>query len=482
MNLYEVFLETAQRQPDRPALVGPRSRDAISYRELNKSICETSDRLRGAGVGPGTSVGLHCSSGRDYIILNYAVWRCGGCVVPIPPELAEPEKQEVCRTISMEFVLNETGTLSFLKPFQRAPGVELSPRCILTPITSPRGHPAGFEKINAAFIRFTSGTTGTSKGVVLSHETVFDRISAANDVLRIGPSDRVIWLLSMSYHFTVSIVGYLTFGATIVLPANHFAEVVLGATVEHGGTLIYASPIHYAWMAKSTFRGELPSVRMAVSTTTALDVDTAKSFYERFHLPLTQALGVIEIGLPCINIDFPLDRSEAVGRVLPAYRLRLDDVGLGDNLKEIVFSGKGFLDAYYDPWRPRSQIMPDGWFHTGDVGELDSEGCLFIRGRIKEVISVAGMKFFPQEVERVLKAHPHVAEACVFAQRDATLGEMPCARVILKADAAGKCSEADLLEFCRRQLATYKLPQHIELTDDLRRTASGKVVRVGAAK
>lgn len=475
MNLYDTFHETVCKQPDHPAVLGPRG-EAISYRELDDAIRATSEAMRRAGVRAGSSVGLHCASGRDYIINNYAIWRLGGCVIPIPIELAEPEKQEILCTISMDCVVSEKRATGFLTPFRQGEEADLSPRSMVVGITSPREHPAGFADVNAAFIRFTSGTTGASKGVVLSHESVYERIAAANEVLHIGPSDRVIWLLSMSYHFTVSIVSYLSHGATIVLPLNHFAEAVLKATVQHQGTLIYGSPVHYAWMAKSNSPADLKNLRLAVSTTTALDAATAKNFLDRFGLPLTQALGVIEIGLPCINIDFARKHPEAIGRVLPAYRLRLDDVGLGDNLKEIVFAGKGLLDAYYDPWRPRREIMRDGWFHTGDVGELDAEGCLFIRGRIKEVISVAGMKFFPQEVEKVLLAHPQVQDAWVFARRDARLGELPCARVVLK-PAAEEPSEGELLDFCKGRLAAYKVPQQIEFADDVRRTASGKLVR-----
>src|SRR5262249_56433387 len=118
---------------------------------------------------------------------------------------------------------------------------------------------------------------------------------------------------------------------------------------------------------------------------------------------------------------------------LPAYRLRLEDVGLGPNSGEVLLGGPGFLDAYYRPWRPRAEVMPGGWFRTGDVGELDTDGCLWLRGRTKDVISVLGMKFFPQEVEAALSAHPAVAAAWVCAPPDARLGQVPPARVVPRA-------------------------------------------------
>jgi long-chain acyl-CoA synthetase len=404
------------------------------------------------------------------------VWRCGGCVVPIPVELAAPEKQEICREISLDLVISEGRAAAFTEPFRGGKVAELSPGILAVPLAGPREHPAGFGAINSAFIRFTSGTTATSKGVVLAHETIHDRIQAANEVLRIGPDDRVLWLLSMSYHFAVSIVSYLSFGAAVVLPANHFAPAVVEATGHHGATVMYGSPAHYAWLAGLGQEAALPTLRLALSTTASLDPLTAERFRRHFGLPVAQALGIIEVGLPFINTDFAADRPGAVGRVLPAYSLRLEDVGLGPDLQEVLLGGKGFLDAYYRPWRTRADIMPDGWFRTGDVGEQDADGCLFLRGRTKDVISVLGMKFFPQEVEAILASYPGVEGACVFARPDPRLGEVPCARVVFR-DPSKVPAVGELLDWCRKRLAAFKVPEDIEFVDALPCTVSGKVLR-----
>src|SRR5262249_43436836 len=162
------------------------------------------------------------------------------------------------------------------------------PATVAVPVTSPRDHPPGFREINSAFIRFTSGTTSASRGVVLSHESIADRIEAANEVLHIGPGDRVIWLLSMSHHFAVSIVSYLSFGAAIVLPPHPFAPAILSSIRQHRGTLIYGAPAHYALLAGAEQPGPLPGLRLALSTATALDLPTARKFQQRFGLPVAQ--------------------------------------------------------------------------------------------------------------------------------------------------------------------------------------------------
>lgn len=476
LNLYDVFHHTARRQPECPAILGPAQDTVLSYGELDRAIRETAERLRQAGVQPGNCVGLHQPSGTAYIVLTYAIWRCGGCVVPIPTELAAEEKREICREIPLDHLVSPAVTAAFADPFRRGDATSVFGRAVVMPIESPCVRPAEFDGIPAAFIRFTSGTTGDSKGVVLSHPTVYDRIHAANEALEIGPEDRVVWLLSMAYHFTVSIVSYLTFGATIVLPANAFAAAIVAAAQRHRATLIYASAAHTALMADYEEGPRLSSLRRMISTTSSLDPDTARRFHRRYGLPVSQALGIIEVGLPCINLDFAAEKPDSVGRVLPAYELRMEEVGLGPDLGELMFRGKGLLDAYFHPWRTRDEITTDGWFRTGDVGQQDADGCLFLRGRCKDVICVMGMKFFPQEVEAVLTSHPAVAESSVAAVPHPRFGESPEARVVLKPGAAKGNLDDELRAWCARRLASYKVPERIELLDSLPRTASGKIL------
>jgi len=286
----------------------------------------------------------------------------------------------------------------------------------------------------------------------------------------------VLWVLSMSYHFTVSIVAYLTFGATIVLPENHFAAAITDAVCRSQATLLYASPTHYALLADSPQAAPLPSLRLAVSTTSSLNGGVAATIAERYQLPISQALGIIEAGLPCIHVDPASHRWDSVGRVQLPYRLRLEDIGLGAEHQAILLSGPGFLDAYYDPWQTRSQIMQGGWFRTGDVGFVDRNGYLFLRGRSKDVISVMGMKFFPQEVERVLAAHPQVEAASVYGSRDERWGETVNARVVARGAANLADFERALRQHCRQQLAAYKVPERIEIVAALPRTPSGKIL------
>jgi acyl-CoA synthetase (AMP-forming)/AMP-acid ligase II len=173
----------------------------------------------------------------------------------------------------------------------------------------------------------------------------------------------------------------------------------------------------------------------------------------------------------------PMEKLGSVGPVLPSYEIFLEDIGLGEDLQAIKLKGKGLIDAYYSPWKPRHEIMADGWFNTGDLGYLDQDGYLFIKGRSKEIINVAGMKFFPSETETVLNTHPAVSESCVFSHKHERLGEIPYAMVVLLSDTKPSATENELKEYCKEHLATFKTPEKIYFVEKLIRTASGKIVR-----
>lgn len=476
LNLFRRFCIAAELRPDHAAIIDRSSGATTSYRELHSLIEDAAARLREAGVRPGMCIGLHYPSGFDYIVWAYATWACEAVVVPIAVELVPDEKSALSTSIQLSGIISMPGGEKYFDKVRAGGDQDLGGSARFVPVQSDTSHPEGLEGLNPAFIRFTSGTTSTSKGVVLSHETVFDRIMAANAGLAIGPDDRVIWLLSMSYHFTVSIVAYLQFGATVILCSDHFGKTIVGTAAAHEATIIYGSPVHYHFMAHDATGTALPHLRLAISTASSLREETADAFLARFGIPLNQAYGIIEIGLPCINLTRSPENRTSVGKPLPDYEVRLRDVGLGADLMAIDIRGKGIVDAYYDPWMPRSEIMEDGWFRTGDLGRFDAEGNLHILGRSKEMISVAGMKFFPQEIEAILEEHPSVKEAYVFGRPDPRMGEVPQARVV-PADGGTGIDERTLRDFCLERASAYKVPEKIEVADALPRTASGKLVR-----
>lgn len=479
VNLAECFFQIAQRQPNHPLILGQDLDDVTSYGDFQAEIERISARLRQAAIKPKDNIGLHYPSGRDYIALVYAVWSCGACVTPLPLSLTAHEKQEIFRYIKLDAIISGTQLLEPLRECIAQDILPLNDQTVFARVVSSCASPPQLADVNAAFIRFTSGTTGEAKGVVLSHESIQKRIQAANKVLEIDPKDRILWLLSMDYHFAVSIVAYLTFGASIILPKNSFGVTLLTAAAHHRATLIYGSPTHYAMMIQDDTNIGLPSeLRLAIVTTTALSKEIATHFHERFGRVLNETYGIIELGLPAINTSQSREKQGSVGRLVPGYSLRLD-CPPGESQGEIMIKGDGMLDAYYSPWRTRETILKDngGWLRTGDLGRMDGDGYLYIVGRSKEMISVGGMKFFPEEVEAVLEKHPAIRAACVFGvQEKSSWGEPAQAHVVAK-DGDALPDENEMKTYCKRYLASYKIPGRFVWVEQIAYTASGKKIR-----
>jgi long-chain acyl-CoA synthetase len=475
LNLAEIFYQKAATQPEHPAILGPHEETSITYGAFQRDIQRLAEQLHTAGIHPGMNIGLHYPSGQTYIAFTYALWASGASVTPIPVELADQEKPHILHHIAIDAVIFTKRFSDVFAPFALGEATVLTKQASLLKMKTLREPPPGLASLNPAFIRFTSGTTGDAKGVVLSHETIFERIQAANQGLHIGPDDRIVWLLSMAYHFAVSIVAYLTFGATIILCKNSFGITILQSANRYKATLIYGAPTHYELMTHDRSGQTLPPLRLAIVTTARLLPEVADAFYQRFGLPLNETYGIIELGLPAMNLDQPREKQGSVGKRLPAYDIKLRHQG-DDIAGEILLRGPGLLDAYYDPWQPRAAILQHGWLATGDLGMMDAAGFLTIVGRSKEMISVAGMKFFPQDVETVLECHPAIQAACVFGVKAPRLGETPMAQLVLT-EGAEPPNETVLKDYCTQHLASYKIPSQFQYVDHLTYTASGKLIR-----
>ena len=466
MNVYELIRRENAGRTERAALRDDRC--ALSYAELFERTESMAARLRELGVKRADRTALFCDDGLDYVVASLAILSLDAVIVPVPPTSAEHETDALLERIGADWLLYD---VALTERGGRALDVEPAGgrRLGLTP--GPGGKaPEGFAALRPAFIRFSSGTTGCSKGVVLSHETIVERTDAADKGLGITPDDVVLWVLSMSYHFVVSILLFLRRGATIRLCRDDFPTGLRRALAEGEGTFIYAAPFHYHLLASSeNVAPEASSrVRMAVSTSMKLPPETARLFAEKFGFGLTEAYGIIEVGLPFVQRAE--ERMEgSVGRLLPDYEIRLEHPD-ADGIGEILLRGRGTFDAYYSPWRP---FGPEEWFATGDLGRLDAAGRLFIVGRKKSVVNFMGMKVFPEEVEAVLDAHPAVRESLVGGEPHPRYGQLPAARVVCEGDV----DEGELVAHCLRELAPHKVPKRFDFVESLPRTPSGKLKR-----
>jgi long-chain acyl-CoA synthetase len=457
----------ARAIPTHPALCSDRGgrSDTVSYAELVARFEAGAERLRRAGLARGDRCGLVARQGAGFIEHALAILAAGGCLTPIPDDATGSARERFADAAQLHHLIVEEDGFA-CRPWRGALREEQA-----------------FRALDPAYLRFTSGTTSERKGVVLSHARIAERLHAANQALAIGPGDRILWLLPMAHHFVVSILLYLRFGATILLPASSLARPVLEFAARERATVSYASPFHYSLLAKDA-SGIGLDLRLAISTAEGLRADVAASFRARFGRALAQALGIIEVGLPVLNAAEAESKPTALGRPLPAYEVWLRDdegkpvlgAGSPERTGEICIRGPGLFNAYLSPWTPSETLLePDG-FRTGDQGYFDADGTLHLAGRRHNRINMAGMKFFSEEVEEVIARHPGVRECRVFARDHAQLGEIPVAEIV-PTDPAHAPPRSELIAACRAALPTYKVPREFRIVAALARTATGKVKR-----
>jgi long-chain acyl-CoA synthetase len=468
MNIVDIIVKENACRLDNAAIAEPGRQ--VAYAELLEAAQSTSQVLANSGVTRHDRVALFAEDGIDYVILSLAVLKLHAVIVPVSPSYSFNDIGSVMELIDIAWLISAVAVPGYEDHTSLScRGLSNTEILIHSRKTQTEPPPEYFE-CNPAFVRFSSGTTGASKGVVISHDAIVERTDAADKALRITQDDTVLWLLSMSFHFVVTVLLFLRRGAMINICSKDFPGDLLSSLKHSRGTFMYASPFHYKFMSESPdFDGELLSdVRMAVSTAISLSDDIAKSFQSKFRLDLCQAYGIIEVGLPFIETSAEGHRDRSVGRIGPDYEIRFLDDG------EILLRGRGMFSAYFSPWQTRESIDSHGWFHTGDIGRLDESGFLFIEGRKKEVINFAGMKIFPADVEHVLNQHESIEESRVYATPDDTFGQLPAAIVVLS---AGEFDEKAVRRFCYEWLPSYMVPKSFAVVEKIEKTHSGKIKR-----
>jgi acyl-coenzyme A synthetase/AMP-(fatty) acid ligase len=341
---------------------------------------------------------------------------------------------------------------------------------------------------DAAFVRFTSGTTGAAKGVVLTHRDVLERTAAANSGLKLTHEDTILWVLPMAYHFYVSIILYLEAGATVLVSGDYLAESILDSAAQHRATFLYVTPMHIRLLnSVPSSRTLPPSLQRVMSVSSKLNPQSARDFHTKYKIPVSQGYGIIEVGLPIMNIDDAAEHPEAIGRPVASFEAMIvregEEVRAEQQLRptqegetgQLAVRGPGMFSGYLNPPRLRPEIMRDGWFLTGDLAHRDSSGLIVLDGRTSSVIHVAGHKVFPEEVAAMLDSHPAVLRSRVFGKPHPQWGEAVYAEAQLRNGATAPVTGEELLTFCRKRLSSQKVPVTVEFVSEVKMTSSGKV-------
>lgn len=490
MNFYVVLEDAANKWPDEVAVVQGDQRWRFS--ELLRAAEYLAARLTDAGVGAWDKVGLLCPSGPEYIIGVFALFRIGAVVVPLSPALKAAEVAELTKDIGLQAFCYSSRFESFFRSsmwkarFEASPGPGRESFCIQSVERSEddSGAQERLKRLNAASIRFSSGTTSDAKGIILSHKSVMERGRSHVQAGPIKKSDIVLWLQTTARGLPGVICACLMQGAKLIFGDALATGATRRLIKDYGITQIYATPIFYQGFLNEPDASseDFRHIEQLSTTGSAVGMALAQAFAAKFGRGILEHYGSAETGEVFLNHNEDETKRGSVGRIARAdYEVKLvplsSETGDEGSAGEIWVRSPALFAGYYKPWRPVEEILQDGWFRTGDLARRDPDAYFWIVGRIKEMINVGGVKVFPSEIEEVLLSHEAVDEAVVYGVPEPRFGEVPRAKV--KLHSGSTCEPVDLLRYVNAKISVFKALRAVEFVDEIPKTVTGKARRWG---
>ncbi|MDB6178468.1 malonyl-CoA synthase [Paracoccus sp. Z330] len=486
-NIYEQFLSSAQALQGKTLFERP-GRPDLSYAQIRNLVERLAAVLTDLGVTPGDRVAAQVPKSPEAIALYLATLHRGAIFLPLntaytsaeidyfiddaaprlficAPDMLSQHESRRCRELAIE-TLGADGDGSIMA---RSANV--------IPCEAP--HPC--QPQDRAAILYTSGTTGRSKGAVLTHRNLASNCEALIDCWRFTADDRLIHALPIFHTHGLFVAANMAIcsGATMVFLTGFDADDVIDLMAR--GTVLMGVPTFYTRLLKSPRLDceNTAAMRLFVSGSAPLLAEDHRAFTNRTGHAILERYGLTET---CMIASNPYDGERiagAVGMPLPGIDLRIADPDTGDLLAQgdiglIEVAGPNVFEGYWNmPEKTAAEFRPDGYFITGDLGLIDEAGYLQIVGRSKDLVLSGGYNVYPKEIETLIDDVPGVQESAVIGVPHADFGEAVVA-VIVPQQGAG-LTEAGVLSAIAPKLARYKQPKHIILIDELPRNVMGKV-------
>ena len=463
--------------------------DSIDYATLDAETDRVAHGLAALGVQPGDRVALALHNVVHFVSAYLGALRAGAVAVPLNTMLTATEVLDILRDSGTTLVL---GAQPFADVVAEAARVlEDSPRVVVAPFGDFPALDAPFEEVardedDLAVLAYTSGTTGSPKGVMLSHGNLLANLrqQMAIPEAHVTSDDVLLLALPLFHIFGLNVtLGLVIHNAATGILLERFEPVPsLGVIQDHRVSVIFgAPPMYFAWTSVAgADQYDLSSVRFAISGAAPLPATVLTRFKSLFGVDIYEGYGLTETS-PTVtsNRMGRAPKAGSVGLPLPEVDLRVvDDSGkeveLGDP-GEVVVRGPNVFRGYWNKEGETAAAFTNGWFHTGDVAVRDEDGYLYLVDHKKDLIIVSGFNVFPSEVENALLAHPAVREAAVIGVPHDYSGEAVKAFVVLQNDA--ELSQEQLLLHVRSRIARFKCPRTIEIVEHLPHLLTGKVLR-----
>jgi acyl-CoA synthetase (AMP-forming)/AMP-acid ligase II len=481
MNIVDIVFSNAERRPDHPAL--EQGARIVTYRALRAGVLDLACRLLAAGVGQGDLVAVALPDGIDYPVAMLAVFRIGAVMLPMDVRWTVSEKNHVLRFFAADAVLVDRDT----------PGLDGARLLIVADLPPPAPPPASWPRDSAAplLLSLSSGTTGIPKGPRLTHGQFLMRQMPEWISVGFSSADRFLCATPFYFgggrNFTLS---FLMGGGTIVVfPPPYAPDALIDEIARARVTLTFLVPtllrrvLDIAASPDFDRRDSFATLRLLISSGSALHPQERAAIRESIAPNFVNLYASTEGG--CISMlqsDAADAKSGSVGR--PVLLCRFD---IRDDAGAVLPQGETGHIRQEAPWLPdgffrnpdeTAKSFRDGGYYPGDMGYVDADGYLFITGRAKDMIIRGGVNIYPNEIERVLLAHPAIAEAAVVGWPSPEYGEEIAAFVTCRA----AVEEAELRAHCRAELASYKVPRGFFVVAEIPKNRGGKILKADLAR
>ncbi|WUI29159.1 AMP-binding protein [Mycobacterium sp. NBC_00419] len=504
------FERTASAYPDTEALVDVPSGHRWTYAELDEEIDLVARALMASGIDKGDRVGIWAPNCAQWVISQYATAKVGAILVTINPAYRTHELAYVLRHAGVRMLLSasefkgsdyrsmvaevrlevtELAEVVFIDSDEWESLRQRAGAVSADELRSRMDSLAPSEPIN---IQYTSGTTGSPKGAVLSHRNVLNNGFFVTELINFGPGDRLCIPVPF-YHCFGMVMGNLgctTHGATMVIPAAGFdAAATLAAVQAEQCTALYGVPTMFIAMLghPDLAQRDVSSLRTGIMAGAPCPVEIMKRCLAELNMSeVAIAYGMTETSpVSCQTlVDDDLERRTAtVGRAHPHVEIKIVDPDTGATVKRGQpgeFCTRGYsvmLGYWHDEEKTRDAIDDEGWMHTGDLAVMRQDGYCQIVGRIKDMVIRGGENVYPREIEEFLHTHPDIDDVQVIGVPDPKYGEEICAWIKLRAGASSLDTDA-VRAFSAGKLAHYKIPRYVHIVDEFPMTVTGKVRKV----
>ena len=417
------------------------------------------------------------------VTLATAVWSLGGTLIPLNMRAGTENLLPTVDLVQPFAVVIGRGDTKASAGVTRYPVVEMDVDGTVDPF---RGRVGKATDSGDAVFFATSGTTGLPKAVPLSHGNFIANVKAMREFFYMDENDVHLWALPNfhSFGFTLSLLmPQLSLGKCAAVPSFMPPLATLKTIAAAKCTMLWLVPAMLEFLKRSAAHNDvkITTVRSVVTGGDRLNTALDQASVDLFGHHILEGYGTTECS-PVVAVNPSEDRRKlgTIGPVIPGYEWEVRDrngKALPPEEAGVLFvRGPSVFHGYYQaPQATAERLSPDGWYDTGDVVKYDSDGYLTVLDRMTDIIIVGGFNVYPQEVERVLSAHPAVAQCAVVAMRHLVNGEIPRAFVVLKDGM--EATERGIIEYCKGKLANYKIPRKVDFVSELPMSASGKVLR-----